>query len=203
MRAAIVVLLAVLLAVQARAAAAAPERLIVSPYPGPPAWKRITDKASPAGWLHEQIPVGQSVGAFTDILTDQAFRKLAGRDPAQFLQLIFGSVVKACDGVKVNGPVTRAEGGYVVAYAQVYCGQQRGADFGVHIFYKAISGAAGLYSVSREFHVPASSDGRLTFPRGQAARAEQLLNAEAAANDYLEHGVYVCGGRSTDTRCER
>jgi hypothetical protein len=202
MRAAIVVLLAVLLAAQAGVAAAAPEQLIVSPYPGPPAWKRITDKPSPAGWLHEQIPANENVGGFIDILTDQAFRKLAGRDPAQFLQLILGGMAKACDGLKVNAPADRAEGGFVVAYAQVTCDQQRGQDFGVHIFYKAISGAAGLYSVSRLFRVP-PPDGKPRSGRAQEARADQLAKAEAVASDYLEHGVYVCGGRSTDTRCER
>jgi len=204
MRAAIVLFLVFLLAAPAGAASAAGEQLIVSPYPGPPAWKRITDKPGPQGWLHEQIPANQTAGHVTDILTDQAFRKLAGRDPAQFLQLIFAGMAKACDGVKVDGPVTRAEGGYVVAYAQVACGQQRGADFGVHIFYKAISGAAALYSISREFHVPPAPDGgRPASPKGQAARAEQLAKAEAIANDYLEHDVYVCGGRSTEARCGR
>jgi hypothetical protein len=204
MRVATILILACLVMAHAGAASAAGEQLVVSPYPGPTAWKRITDKPSPRGWMHEQIPANQTVSHFTDILTDQAFRQLAGRDPAQFLRLIFASVVKACDGVKVDGPVTRQEGGYVVAYAQVYCGQQRGQDFGVHIFYKAISGAAALYSVSREFHVPAAPDGgHLAFPKGEAARAEALVKAEAAANDYLEGGVYVCGGRSSDTRCAR
>ena len=83
-------------------------------------------------------------------------------------------------------------------------GTQRGQGFGVHIFYKAISGDAALYSISREFRVPASADGdQLVFPKAQAAKAAALLRAEAAADQYLEEQVYVCGGRSTEPKCAR
>jgi len=195
---------ACLLAGAATAAPSGDEQLVVRPYPAAAPWKQITNKSNADGWIHEQIPANQTVDGFSDILTDQGFRKLGGKDPATFLKFIFTNITGACDGVRVNGPAVRTEGGFPVAYAQVYCGQQRGAGFGVHIFYKAIGGDAGLYSISREFHVPPSPDGgRLEFPKGHEREVTVLLTAEAAANRYLTDDVYVCGGSSTDPRCGR
>lgn len=189
-------------ALVAGSAAAADEQLVVKPYPGPPAWKRITDKSGPQGWIHEQIPADRRNDDYSDMLTDQGFAANRSADPSAFLRNIFASVGGACDGVKVSGPFTQTEGGLRVAYGQVRCGTQRGQGFGVHIFYKAISGDAALYSISREFRVPASADGdRLVFPKAEAAKAAALLKAEAAADQYLMDQVYVCGGRSSDVRC--
>ena len=196
----IAVVVAVSLASSSLAAGGA-ERLVLKPYPGAP-WKRITDKSNAGGWIHEQIPAGESEAAFSKILTDQAFVANRGVDPSDFLQHIFASIGGACDGVKVNGPTPRLEGGYKVAYGQVYCGTQRGETFGVHLFYKVIQGDTALYSISWEDHTPPSADGAtLSFPKGQAAQAMALMKAESAANAYLENAVYVCGGRSTDPRC--
>jgi len=186
----------------AGSAAAADENLVAKPYPGPPAWKRITDKSGPQGWIHEQIPADHRNDDYSDMLTDQGFAANRGADPSAFLRNIFAGVGGACDGVKVSGPVARTEGGLRVAYGQVRCGTERGQAFGVHIFYKAISGEAALYSISREFRVPASADGdQLVFPKAEAAKAAALLKAEAAADQYLVNQVYVCGGRSSDARC--
>ena len=188
----------------AGSAAAADEHLVMKPYPGPPAWKRITDKSGPQGWIHEQIPADRRNDDYSDMLTDQGFAANRGADPSAFLRTIFANVGGACAGVKVSGPVAQVEGGLRVAYGQVRCGTQRGQAFGVHIFYKAISGDAALYSISREFRVPASADGdQLVFPKAQAAKAAALLKAEAVADQYLEEQVYVCGGRSTDPKCSR
>jgi hypothetical protein len=183
-------------------AAPTPEQLVMRPYPGPTPWKRITDQANATRWMHEQIPGDQTVDSFTDILTDDGFRELAGRNPSQFLSVVFDGFAKACDGVRVNGPVARSEGGFAVAYGQVYCGRQKGTDFGVQVFYKVIGGATALYSISREFHVPPSADGgQLVFPKGQAWRAKALLTAEGLADAYLTEEVYLCGGAATDPRC--
>jgi hypothetical protein len=196
--------LASTLAIGATAAAAADEHLVVGPYPAAAPWKRITDKSGPQGWIHEQIPGGRRDDDYSDMLTDQGFVANRGADPAAFLRTIYGQVGGACAGVKVSGPTPRTEGGLRVAYGQVRCGTQRGESFGVHIFYKVISGDAALYSISREFRVPASADGdQLVFPKAQAAKATALLKAEAVADSYLLDQVYVCGGRSTDARCGR
>jgi hypothetical protein len=194
--------LAASLAFVAGAAAAADEHLVMKPYPAATPWKRITDKSGPQGWLHEQIPGDHKADDYSDILTDQAFVGSRGADPAAFLRTIFQNVSGACDGVRVNGPTTRLEGGFRVAYGQVRCGTQRGQGFGVHIFYKAISGDGALYSISHDLRVRASANGdQLAFPKSEAAEATALLKAEAAADSYLLSQVYVCGGRSTDPRC--
>jgi hypothetical protein len=201
MRAILMVAMAAAMAAQA-GAAWAQERLVLAPYPGPPAWRRITDKSGPQGYIHEQIPIGQSEDGFTDILTDQAFRNLAGADPGAFLQRIMVGMPNACEGVRVNGPTLRIEDGRRVAYGQIFCGAQRGQSFGVDLFYKVIGGAEALYSVSREFRVPPSPNGgELAFPRDQAARAMALVKAQGVANDYLVHQVYLCGPHAGDARC--
>ena len=204
MRGRMVLAVAAALALAAGSAVAADEHLVMKPYPGPPAWKRITDKSGPHGWIHEQAPATHRDDDYSDMLTDQGFAANRGVDPSAFLRSIFANVGGACDGVKVSGPVAQTEGGLRVAYGQVRCGTQRGQGFGVHIFYKAISGDSALYSISREFRVPASADGdQLVFPKAQAAKAAALLRAEAAADQYLEEQVYVCGGRSTEPKCAR
>ena len=195
--------LASLVAAAPALAAPTSETLVLKPYPGP-AWKRITDKSGDQGWIHEQIPASETEAGFTRILTDQGFPGLGGQDPEAFLNRIFASVGEACDGVSVNGPKRATEGGFDVAYAQVYCGHQHGLSYGVHIFYKVISGSDALYSVSWEDHTPPSGAGALlTFPKGHEAEAATLLKSESAANAYLANDVYLCGGRSTDPRCKR
>jgi hypothetical protein len=201
MRATIGLALAALLASSAQSAAAAtPEHLVLSPFPG--GWKQITNKAGAQGFIHEQVPGNHAATDYSDIVTDQGFVAKRGADPADFLRNIFANVGAACIGAKVNGPTLKIEGGYRVAYGQVRCGTQRGQAFGVHIFYKAISGDAALYSVSRSTQVPASADGDLlAFPKSQAAQAAALMRTESATDQWLVNKVFVCGGRSTDPRC--
>jgi hypothetical protein len=184
------------------AAASAPERLVMAPYSGG-GWTSVYRQAAPEGWDHEQLPAGQTLQSFHDMLTDQGFYRMAGQDPAAYLAQVFSGFPKACVAVKVNGPTPRMEGGLRVAYGQVYCSQQRGAATGAVEFYKAISGDAALYVVNREFLVPASPvAGQLAFPKGQEREAAALLSSQAAADIYLVKYVYVCGGRSGDPRCK-
>lgn len=185
----------------AGAAQAAPERLMMLPHPGAP-WQRITDQTRHGAWNHEAIPPGETADNFTEILTDQGFPDLAGADPADFLKQRFAQVTLACESIRVSGPTPRTEGGFRVAYGQLYCGQQRGQDYGVHIFFKIVSGDAALYAVSLDVHTPASDEaGVLSFPAGHEDEMQALLKTEAAANAYVEHSVFLCGGRAADPRC--
>jgi hypothetical protein len=191
-----------LLATPAAHAAPGPEELVMKPYPGPPAWKQVPNRTPPQGFFHEQIPANQTLAKFTDMLTDQDFPDHASFDPAVYLRAVFSGIPNACSGARVAGPQVLTEGGYHVAYGQVRCGRQNGQTYGVHIFYKVISGASALYVVSREFHVPPSDNGDLlSFPKGHEAQATALLNAEAVADKYLTGDVFLCGGASTDARC--
>jgi hypothetical protein len=179
----------------------APEHLVLKPFPSG-AWTRITDQTSHGAWNHEAIPPGQTEDDFSEILTDQGFPDLAGVDPADFLRQRFAQITLSCDSVRVNGPTERKEGGFRVVYGQAYCGQQRGKDYGVHIFFKVISADAALYAVSLDVHTPASSTaGVLSFPLGHEAEMQALLDTEKAADDYVSASVYLCGGHSTDARC--
>jgi hypothetical protein len=187
----------------AGAATAAPEQLVLKPYPGPVPWKHITDQSKGGAWYREQIPGNQDVNSFRDILTDEAHPEWKGADPADILKSRFGTVAQACSGVTVNGPVARSEGGHAVAYGQLYCGQQNGQAFGVQVFFKIIAGDAAAYVISRDIHVPPSANGgQLSFPKGHEADAMALLRADGEASDYLSKSVYLCGGTSTDPRCK-
>jgi hypothetical protein len=180
-----------------------PERLVVKPYPGAP-WKRITDKSSPRGWIHEQVPASHADTDYSEMLTDQAFVANRGVDPAAFLRTVYGHFGDACEGTKVSGPTPHTEGGLKVAYGIVRCGTQRGQRYGVHVFYKAIGGQDALYSISREMRVPPAADGDLlSFPKGHEAEAAALMKAESETDRYLAEQVYVCGGGSTDGRCAK
>ena len=183
--------------------AATPERLVMAPYPGG-GWTRVTNQTAPIGWNHEQLPAGQTLASFRDVLTDQAYFRLAGADPAAYLANVFSGFPRACVDVKVSGPTSRMEGGLRVAYGQVFCSQERGKATGAVEFYKVVSGDAALYVVNREFRVPPSPvAGTLSFPKGREQEAMALMKAQAAADGYLVKSVYVCGGRSDDPRCGR
>jgi hypothetical protein len=185
-------------AAQAQPAA---ERLVLKPFAGAP-WTRITDQTRGSAWDHEAIPPGESEDDFTQILSDEGFPDLAGIDPADFLKQRFAQDTLACDSVRVIGPTARTEGGFRVVYGQLYCGEQRGKDYGAHIFFKIMVGAAALYAVSLDVRTPASSTaGVLSFPPGHEADMQALLQTETAADRYVESNVYLCGGRSTDARC--
>lgn len=180
----------------------APEHLVMKPIAGAP-WTRTANQIAPDGsWNHEAIPPGESEDDFTEILIDQGFPSLTGVDPADFLKQRFAQDKLACDSVRVIGPTARAEGGYRVVYGQLYCGEERGQDYGAHIFFKVISGEAALYAVSLDVRTPASSTaGVLSFPPGHEADMQALLKTESAADGYIGSSVYLCGGRSTDARC--
>ena len=195
------VLLSALIALIALPALAT-ERLVMAPYPGPPAWSQVTNQANAQQWLHEQIPLDQRIDGYRDILTSQGFIGLH-RDPSDYLRSLFSLAAGACEAVRTNGPKAQTEGGYPVAYAQLYCSRQKGQPFGVVIFYKAIQGAEGLYVVDRDFRVPPSrTTGVMEFPPGQEAQAAALMRAQASADRYLVGSVYVCGARATDPRCK-
>jgi hypothetical protein len=180
----------------------APEHLVMKPLPRAP-WTRITDQTARDGaWNHEAIPPGETEDDFTEIATDQGFPGLTGVDPADFLKQRFAQNALACDSLRTIGPTARTEGGFRVVYGQIYCAQQRGRDYGAHVFFKVIRGEAALYAVSLNVRTPASSRaGVLSFPPGHEADMQALLQTESAADGYIAGGVYLCGGRSTDTRC--
>jgi hypothetical protein len=183
-------------AVLASAASAAAEELVLRPYPGPPAWKLVTNKVAGLQFLREMIPANQQLASYRDILTAQSFPQNRGVDPSVYVRNVFASAGQACDGLRVNGPTPSREGGRPVAYGQIYCGRQKGQATGAIMLFKAISGADALYVVQREFRVPPSATPGMMSGPNAVAQAQAVAKADA----YLLNSVFLCG---TDPRCTR
>jgi hypothetical protein len=183
------------------ATAAAAEELVLRPYPGPPAWKLVTNKVAGLQFLRELIPADQRIEAYRDILSAQSFPQNRGVDPSVYLRNVFAAAGQACDGLRLNGPTARREGGRAVAYGQIYCGRQKGQASGAIMLFKAISGADSLYVVQREFRVPPSATPGVVS--GSAAEMAAHAKAAAAADAYLLNSVYLCGAGTAEPRCAR
>lgn len=184
-------------------AAEVKERLVLEPYPGGTPWQEATNRGSGDQWLREQIPADQEIDSYKDILTAQSFPQQKNADPSSFLKGMFSRVAGACDGVRVNGPKAQEENGYRIAYAQIYCGRQKGTQFGVNMFFKVVKGTDSLYVIQREFRVPPTEVGGVTtFDEDRMEEMKALIKAQSVANSYLLGSVHVCGGQSTDKRCD-
>lgn len=202
-----VVALLAALAGSSGARAAAPdsaERLVLPPYPAQRPWPQVTNQSRGVQFLWEFVPAGQRLDNYTDFLGAQAFPKAPGQDAAGLIRRVFSNVAGACESARVNGPKTAVEGGYAVAYGQVFCGREKGKATGADIFYKVIEGADALYMVHREFRTaPTSTAGVREFPKGSEAAAKAYMDSRGEADQYLLRSVYVCGARAVDPRCGR
>ncbi len=197
-----IALLLTTLALFAPTIVAAAEELVLEPYPARPAWKEVTTKRQGVRFLRELIPADQKIETYRDILTAQGFPLEPGATPAGVVKGIFAGTSGACEGVRVNGPKETTENGFRVAYAQVYCGRQKGKGFGVVMFFKVIQGKRAMYVVQREFRVPPQvSGGVQSFSKDELPAMTARLEAQSAANKYLVGSVYVCGDGSTAPKC--
>ena len=202
MRAKLFFLLALSFLLCMPASADTKEKLILDPYPSEIPWQEVTNKSHGDQWLREQIPPDQGIETYRDILTAQSFPQQKNADPTSFLKGIFEQVGAVCENVRVNGPKEQLDGGYPIAYAQIYCGKQKGSDFGVNMFFKVIKGDDALYVVHREFRVPPSEVGGATsFTNDQMKQMMDLMKGQSLANSYLVNSVYLCGAKSADKRC--
>jgi hypothetical protein len=182
--------------------AAAAEHLVMGPYPAETPWKTATLVDKGGKHLREQIPADQNIDHYRDILTDQVFPEAKAQAPEAFLKDMFVRVQGVCDGVRVNGPRASTGAGYPAAYAQIYCGRQKGRDFGVNMFFKVIQGDDALYVIQREFRVPPSAQGGVqSFDQSQVDAMRALMAGQMAASHYLVEQVYLCGPRAQDERC--
>ena len=180
------------------------EELHLVPYPGDPPWKEITNEWKPELKLHtsEWIPSDQDPPDVRDILTIQTFHAMRGTDPSAFLHGVMDLSSKACQRTRVNGPKQQTEEGYRVAYAQIYCAEQKGAGKDVDILLKAIRGNDALYVVQREFRRPTQPGAEPGVQRfSERTEAEKTTNAMATANRYLEDGVALCPLFGPSARC--
>jgi hypothetical protein len=189
--------LAGLLAASSTATAA--ERLVMQPYPGGAWYDALNDKNN-GTLIREQLPQGQTLDNFTDVLTAQTVPDFKG-EPATFLQSTLNELGQNCETVEMVGPTTGEEQGRQVAYGRVYCGRQKGETFGIHYFFKAILGGDALYLVGRGFRTPASDKpGAPSFTDENQAIA--FVQAEGTATKYLTDHVFVCDPVFPDPKCE-
>jgi hypothetical protein len=203
MRTTILALALALAAAGSASAATSKERLVVAKVPAETPWKVITNAATDDHWLWEQVPADQTGDNHTDILVAQGFAKLAGADPAVFLQGLVRLAQGACNAVRVNGPTPRIEDGHHIAYGQIYCGRVNGRTYGLSMLYKVISGADALYVVERELTTPGSNTpGAMSFDKAHAREGLALLQRTAAADQFLGNSVYLCDNLSTEPRCK-
>jgi hypothetical protein len=191
-----------LAAAAAPAVANAAERLVLEPYPGPPAWKQVTNDVSGPHFLWEFIPADQTIGAYRDIVSAESFPNLRGADPAAFLRSLFPRFSGACVDVRVNGPTPRQQGGYAIAYAQIMCSQEVGKPTGAVMFFKVIQGDEALYVVQREIRTPPSKVAGVFELGKDKAAAMAFMTKQSEADRYIADKVYLCGARATDPRCK-
>ena len=180
-----------------------PEHLVLEPYPDAQVWKEVTHDTVGAKFLIERVPSDQSADHYKDILVAMALPEKRGADPSVALRGIIQLAGGKCDAVRANGPKAQIEGGFNVAYGQVYCGRQRGTSFGLKIFYKIIQGNDAQYVVLRERHVaPSTVGGIQSFSKDQMNAVIEGMKSDALANTYLIKSVYLCGSSSADDRCK-
>jgi hypothetical protein len=203
MRSQVFLLLILLIFILTISVASAEEKLILEPYPADIPWQEVTNKPSGGQWLRQQIPSDQKIETYKDILAAAAFPLLKDVSPAAFLKQVFNDIGAICEGTRVNGPKEHLDGGYSLAYAQIYCGKAKGTDFGVNMFYKVIKGTDALYIIKRDFRVPPSQKGgMISFPKDQEKQMMALFEAMSVADSYLTKSVYLCGEQSNDKRCD-
>jgi hypothetical protein len=130
------------------------EQLLVPPYPATAPWKIITNAHDDKRVWIEWIPADQSDADIKDILTEQIFYTLKGRDPNAFVETLLKDAAGACRDTLRNGPKAQTELGYSVAYAQVYCVGNKDKD--VDIFIKAIAATTRSMSSSASSGAPLS-----------------------------------------------
>jgi hypothetical protein len=100
--------------------------------------------------ISEWVPEGQSVDAWTQMLTVQVYRG-SKADPATFLQSIGKQWSDACPGSSGKGIFTGQTNGYVVSMLVLRCPKNLTTGKPETTAFRVIKGSDALYSVQRAF----------------------------------------------------
>jgi hypothetical protein len=100
--------------------------------------------------ISEWVPEGQSVDAWTEMLTVQVYRG-AKVDPATFLQGVGDKWTHACPGSTGKGIFTGQTNGYVVSMLVLRCPKNLTTGKPETTAFRVIKGGDALYSVQRAF----------------------------------------------------
>jgi hypothetical protein len=195
------------------ATAADEEMLILPPHPGWGQWKAITEQRSPDRTFIERIPEAQSPNEVKDIVIEQFYRGIQEKiSPVELLQkLPMFAQNTNCEKVKASSPVAGVEGGFKVAYAQMYCQKQKGQSYGYIDLQKAIQGSNGIYVVQREWRVnsfefaSSSTNNTSLVPQeafGSAEKATAWFESVKVSDQYLVKSVFLCSNGDGKRPCK-
>jgi hypothetical protein len=138
--------LAALAFLPAAAAAAPPtdaaERLVAPPLPG---FVEGFARANAQQSIREEIPKGETVEAWTRMVTTQRFVGLAERaSPLEYAGNILGNVPRSCPGAHATTPVTLTVSGRPAVQFQVDCPHSDGGRPETFILL-AVAGASDMH----------------------------------------------------------
>jgi hypothetical protein len=140
----------------AAAPAAAQERAEVA-VPG--GWTTAFEKHEGRTELRQWVPAGQDAKGWTDLLSVQALRGLAGIGPAGYVERLRKLAERGCEGAMARdmplGSAARPAAGVFIA-----CAKDRRTGRGEIALYRVLGGRVDLHVVRRSRRVPAFAPDR-------------------------------------------
>lgn len=121
--------------------------------PRPPGWKLSLSLTWPDLRMLEYLPPGQTLEAWQDRLTVQAFPRLRDVSLERYLDSISQQARRVCDQVQVTGVGAGTLNGYPTAQMALYCTRFVESGRGEITLFRAVQGVEGLYVVQRAWRV--------------------------------------------------
>ncbi len=137
------------------AAAQGGEQLLV---PVPQGYALAHSAAGPDGALQEYIPNGETLGAWSQMMTVRDFPRLAGADPAAFHGNLIQSLIAACPSAQYAEVTATVERGAAVHIVLAGCPASPVTGGEEWFLSKAIGGQAALYNVQGAWRGPATRE---------------------------------------------
>lgn len=197
---AVFLLPAMVCAMPAAAAEQTAERIVLLPIAEGAPWSESTTDGRWGRWTRKMLPAGQDFAGHTDEIDIEYLPDHQSDTPGWILS--HGEFSISCTAMRPpNYYVT--EGGYKAVYKEAYCPPDASGGQATEIFIKWIFGDSALWVTSRDIRVPPRAtplvvrieDG--TTPEEKAGIAREL-----AVSRYMRSSVFLCGGASTEPRCE-
>lgn len=189
------------------------ESLVAPGFPSPPKWDLKVSRpvGSNDGQKTAQVdiyhPSGSDPAAPRTLVTVTS-TQIPGPNigPLEHFGLLAQGMNQGCETLRVTRPTVGFEKGASVTYGRLYCAKLKNAANGVIQSLKVLKGKERIYTVFREWHVPAF---RFTqAPLGSEAFALEVfatrddaliwLREFDDANRHLTNEVYVCPDESPD-----
>jgi hypothetical protein len=113
---------------------------------------------SAEGVLQEYIPAGETLAAWSQMMTIRDFPRLAGVDPEAFHANLIGSLMQACPGAQHAVVTATVERGAPVHILLAGCPTSPVTGGEEWFLSKAIGGQAALYNVQGAWRGPATRE---------------------------------------------